>query len=232
MHARWIDIPSADGSVFPAYLSLPPAGKGPGIVLIQEIWGVNEHIRAVADQYALDGYVVLAPDVFWRMQPRVDLNYDAAGCGKAFEFYGKLDIGAATSDVVSTVKYLRSLPEMTGKVATIGYCLGGNLSYRAAAHTALDAAVVYYGGGIDQALDQAGNVTAPILFHYAENDEHIPTEAAQKVKAAFAGKPNATFIDYPNTGHGFNCWGRSAVYDQRAAALARSHTLAFLVQHL
>jgi len=232
MNAHWIDIKTEQGETFTGYLSLPPTGKGPGIVLVQEIWGVNEHIRAVADQYALSGYVVLAPDVFWRMQPRVDLNYDDAGNAVAFDYYGKVDTAKATQDVAAAVATLRKRPEVTGKVATLGFCLGGQLAYRAAAAAQADAAVAYYGGGIHQHLDIAPQVTMPILFHYAMKDAHITQDMVGAVKAAFAGKPNATFIDYPETGHGFNCWGRTAVYDQRAAALAQANTLAFLSKHL
>jgi len=232
LNSRWIDITAAQGETFSGYLSLPPTGKGPGIVLVQEIWGVNEHIRAVADQYALAGYVVLAPDVFWRLEPRVDLNYDEAGTARAFELYQKVDTALAASDVASALTTLRGLPEVTGKVATLGFCLGGQLAYRAAAIGQPDAAVAYYGGGIHLHLDVADKITKPILLHYAEQDGHIPQSAVAEVKARFADKPNATFFDYPDADHGFNCWGRTAVYNQRASALALGRTLEFLSQHL
>jgi carboxymethylenebutenolidase len=232
MTSRWIDITANDAGKFSGYLALPPAGTGPGIVLIQEIWGVNEHIRAVADQYASAGYVVLAPDVFWRMQPRVDLQYDEEGTGKAFGFYQKLDFAQAAQDVASTIETLRGLPEVTGKTGVVGFCLGGQLAYRAAPIGKADAAVAYYGGGIDQHLDVAGSVTMPIVFHYAEADQHIPQTAVQAVKQAFEGKSNATFFDYPETDHGFNCWGRPTMYNQRAAALAHGRTLEFFSRNL
>jgi carboxymethylenebutenolidase len=232
LKSRWIDIEGTQGEIFSGYLSLPPTGSGPGIVLVQEIWGVNEHIRSVADQYAQDGYVVLAPDVFWRLERRVDLGYDEAGTVQAFELYQKLDTAQAATDVASALRALRELPEVTGKVATLGFCLGGQLAYRAAAIGQPDAAVAYYGGGIDQHLDVADNVTTPVMFHYAQQDGHIPQEAVQKVKERFAGKSNATFFDYADTDHGFNCWGRSKMYNQRAAALAHGRTLQFLAQHL
>jgi len=232
VNARWIDIPTADGQTFSAYLTLPPTGSGPGIVLVQEIWGVNEHIRAVADQYALAGFVVLAPDVFWRLKPRVDLAYDAAGTQQAFGYYQTVDTALAAADVAATVAQLRQRPELTGKVATLGYCLGGQLAFRAAALSQADAAVCFYGGGIDQHLELAAQISQPILFHYAGQDEHIAPSAVAQVKAAFAGKDNAVFFDYPAAGHGFNCWGRLAVYNQAAAALATGRTLQFLAEHL
>ena len=232
MNASWIDIPTPDGQQFGGYLSLPPTGHGPGIVLVQEIWGVNEHIRAVADQYALAGYVVLAPDVFWRLNPRVDLAYDEAGTRQAFGYYQTVDTAQAAADVAAAVALLRSRPDVSGKVATLGYCLGGQLAFRAAALSQADAAVCFYGGGIDQHLALAGQITQPILFHYAGNDDHIPQTAVAAVKAAFAGKNNAVFCDYPGVGHGFNCWGRRAVYNQPAAALATGRSLQFLAEHL
>ena len=231
MNARWIDIATARGETFSGYLSLPPTGHGPGIVLIQEIWGVNTHIRALADQYALDGYVVLAPDLFWRLAPRVDLAYDEAGSARAFELYQTVDTTQAAEDVASTVGFLRGRPEVTGRVGTLGYCLGGQMAFRAAALAQADAAVCYYGGGIAGHLDLAPRVTMPILLHHAGQDALIPPETAAQVKAAFAGRNNAVFADYPGVGHGFNCWGRPN-YNQKAAALAHGRTLEFFARHL
>jgi carboxymethylenebutenolidase len=231
MHARWIDIPNVDNTGFSGYISLPPTGTGPGIVIVQEIWGVNSHIRAVADQYALDGYVVLAPDVFWRQESKVDLGYDEAGRARAMELRQAVDDAQAGADVAAAAEFLKTLPEVQGGVAAIGFCLGGQLAYRAAAAGAVDAAVCYYGGGIQNALELAGNITQPILFHYAELDKMIPTDAVESVKGAFKGRDNATFQDYEGVDHGFNCWGRPA-YDQKAAASAHGRTLSFLTAHL
>lgn len=231
MTSKWIDIRTAAGETFGGYLSLPPTGRGPGIVLIQEIWGVNAHIRAVADQYALDGYVVLAPDVFWRLEPRVDLAYDEAGSAKAFGFLRSVDLKLATSDIGSAVDTLKGLPELNGKVATLGFCIGGQLSYRVAAIGKPDAAIAYYGGGIQDNLDLAGQIRQPILFHYAGLDKLIPQTAVDAVKAKFSEGNNARFFDYPDSDHGFNCWGRPA-YNQKNAALARGRTLQFLAENL
>lgn len=231
MTSKWIDIRTAQGEVFTGFLSLPPKGSGPGIVLIQEIWGVNEHIRAVADQYALDGYVVLAPDVFWRLEPRVDMGYDETGSGKAFGFLRSVNLDLATVDIASAVDTLRGLPEVSGKIATLGFCIGGQLSYRVAATGKPDAAVAYYGGAIQDHLALADKISQPILFHFAGLDKLIPQAAVAGVKAKFAHGSNATFFDYPDSEHGFNCWGRPA-YDQRNAALARGRTLQFLAENL
>lgn len=232
MNSQWLTIKQEDNKEFSGYLSLPPTGKGPGLILLQEIWGVNDHIKALADQYALSGYVVLAPDVFWRLDHRVDLAYDAAGSQKAFGYYNNVDVETAATDLNDAVKVLRSQAAVTDKVGVVGYCLGGQLAYRTAAISHVDAAVCYYGGGIDQCLDLAGQISAPILFHYANDDEHISQQAVQGVKQAFVDNADANFFDYPNTGHGFNCWGRQAMYNQPASALAQGRTLVFLAEHL
>lgn len=231
MNARTISIASHDGHAFDAYLCLPPAGHGPGLLLLQEIWGVNAHIRAVAEQYAMDGYVVLAPDVFWRQQPRVDLRYDEEGTQQARNFLANLDAAQAVLDLQSAAKALRGLPELDGGVGVVGYCMGGRLAYALAATGAVDTAVCYYGGRIQDNLAVAPSITVPILFHYAELDAHIPMTAVDAVKAAFHGRSNAEFNVYPGADHGFNCWERP-MYHQRAAALARGRTLQWLAEKL
>ena len=231
MSGSTISIPSHDGQPFDAYLSLPPTGKGPGLVLIQEIWGVNAHIRAVADQYAMDGYVVLAPDVFWRQEPGTDLAYNEADTKKAYQLMNGLDGPNAVKDLVAAAQTLRARPEVIGKVGVAGFCMGGRLSYQLAATGAVDTAVCYYGGGIHNALEVAPKVQVPILFHYAALDAHIPPAAVDAVKAAFANHSNAQFHVYEGADHGFNCWGRP-MYNQRAAALAHGRTLEWLSKHL
>ena len=227
MQSRWIDIDTDNGNVFRGYLSLPPKGTGPGIVLIQEIWGVNSHIRAVADQYALDGYVVLAPDVFWRQKPGVDLKYDAEGSTEAFAYMKGVDFPQAVQDLTQAVNLLRGMPEVAGGVASVGYCMGGLLSYLCAANAGVDAAVCYYGGGIDSQLHQADKVSCPILFHFADNDQHISKAAVSAVKAAFANARNAVIETYPGVDHGFNCWERPS-YNQQASAVAHGMSLSLL----
>ncbi|UUX97141.1 dienelactone hydrolase family protein [Aquabacterium sp. J223] len=229
--AEWIRLPSSDGGAFDAYLALPPAGTGPGLVLFQEIFGVNEHIRAVAEQYALDGFVVLAPDIFWRQQPRVELGYDGEDRNRAMSMMKALQPQQLMADVRDSVAALRARPEAAGrKVGAIGYCLGGRLAFGAAATTDVDAAVAYYGGGIHDQLDKAAGITAPMQFHYAEQDDNIPLSAVEKVRQAFAGKPAEVFV-YPGAHHGFNCWARGS-YHPASAALAHGRSLAFLAERL
>lgn len=231
MNSRWIDIKAQDGGSFKGYLSLPhktdKGTKGPGIVLIQEVFGVNSHMRAVADQYASDGYTVLAPDIFWRMQPMVDLGYVGKDRDQAIGYMQKMDLPAAVKDLQATVATLRALPECTGKVASVGYCMGGMLSYLCAANAGVDAAVCYYGGGIHNKLDEAGKIKCPLLFHFGGNDANIPPSAVEAVKQAFGGRADARIDVYPGAEHGFNCWDRAS-YNQQSAALARGRSLSFL----
>jgi carboxymethylenebutenolidase len=231
MNSRWIDVKAPDGGGFKGYLSLPPlaekGGKGPGIVLIQEIFGVNAHIRAVADQYASDGYTVLAPDIFWRLQPMVDLGYGEADFQTGIGYMQKFDFAAGVQDLAASMNALRRLPQCSGKVASVGYCMGGMLSYLCAAEAGVDAAVCYYGGGIHTKLDLAGKIKCPMLFHFAGNDSYIPAAAVEAVKQTFAGREGARIDVYAGVDHGFNCWDRPA-YNQQSAALARGRSLSFL----
>jgi carboxymethylenebutenolidase len=226
-----VAIQSHDGKTFDGYLSLPPTGRGPGLVIIQEIWGVNAHIRAVADQYALDGYVVIAPDIFWRQEANVDLTYDEAGTKKAYQLLQGINVPDAVADLVATVQALRNLPEMTGQVGAVGYCMGGRLAYHLAASKSIETAVCYYGGGIQNDLNLATSIDVPILFHYGALDTHIPATAVSAVKAAFDGRANAQFNVYEDAGHGFNCWARP-LYQQRTSALAHGRTLEWLSTHI
>ncbi len=229
MNAQWIRIQAAEGGEYEAYLALPPAGKGPGLVLFQEIFGVNRHIRAVADQYALDGFVVLAPDLFWRQAPRVELGYAGADMDKARALMSGLTPAQGLADIGTTVKALRARSEVTGKVGAVGYCMGGRFAYFAAATAGVDAASCFYGGAIHDNLDKAAAIQCPIQFHYGEHDKAIPLAAVEKVKAAMAGK-RAEFHIY-DAEHGFNCWDRAS-YNARAAAAAHGRTLVHFATHL
>ncbi|CAG2154274.1 dienelactone hydrolase family protein [Cupriavidus plantarum] len=232
-NSRWIRVETNDGS-FDAYLSLPPAGKqagGPGIVLIQEIFGVNEHIRSVADQYASDGYVVLAPDIFWRQSPRVELGYAGADMEQAFALRKATDVDAAVSDIAATVRALRAELGGQGKVAAVGYCFGGLLSYLSAARGLVDAAVPYYGGGIHANLREAPRLNVPAQFHFGALDAHITLDQVADIRAAVEGKADTEVFVYEKADHGFNCWARGS-YHQPSAALAHGRALAFLSEHL
>jgi len=231
VHAQWIDVTAADGRRLDAYLALPPAREGPGLVLFQEIFGVNAHIQGVAEQYAQAGFVILAPDLFWRQERRVELGYDGDDRARALAMMKALLPAELDADIQSSVSALRGRGETAGrKLGALGFCLGGRLAYLAATLADVDAAVAYYGGGIQDRLDRAPAVRCPIQFHYAGKDTGIPLAAVERVQTAMAGK-GADFHIYDSAGHGFNCWDRAS-HDPACAALAHGRSLVFLSQRL
>jgi carboxymethylenebutenolidase len=228
--SSWTTIDGSAGS-FDAFLALPPAGRGPGLLLLQEIFGVNAHIRAVAQQYALDGFVVLAPDVFWQQQRRLDIGYTAEDIQRGRALAMAADKAALQRDLADAAAQLRARPEVQGRgIGAIGYCMGGRLAYLAAATAGVDAAVAYYGGGIQDMLDLAPKIGCPMQFHYGALDANIPLSAVDKVRAAMAGKP-AEFFVYDTADHGFNCWARGS-YHAASAALAHGRALQFFAERL
>jgi len=231
MNASWISVKNTRNEQFDAYVSLPPTGRGPGLVILQEIFGVNEHIRAVADQYAADGYCVIAPDIFWREGRKIELAYDPQGFERGLGLLGKLDIDQTAIDLQATVTALKQQSACTGKVGSLGFCMGGLLSFIAAAEAGVDTAVCYYGGGIHQHLDRAKKIRCPVLFHFADQDAYIPQQAVQAVRKSLGGRKNVRVIVHAGVDHGFNCWRRPA-WNQVTAARARGQSLVHLSESL
>jgi carboxymethylenebutenolidase len=200
-------------------------------LLLQEIFGVNEHIRAVAEQYALDGFVVLAPDVFWQQQRRLEIGYTPEDIQRGRALAMSTDRSALQRDLADSVAALRALPQVRGRgIGAFGYCMGGRLAYVAAATAGIDAAVAYYGGGIQDMLDLAAQIRCPMQFHYGALDANIPLSAVDKVRAAMQGRL-AEFFVYDSADHGFNCWARGS-YQAASAALAHGRALQFLATKL
>jgi carboxymethylenebutenolidase len=221
MTGVWIDIGNEG---FGGYLAIPENGSGPGILLLQEIFGINGHMRAVADYYAEEGYVVLAPDLFWRMQPRIELGYEDTDLDKAFGFYQRFELDRAMQDIAVALTCIRMRRECTGKVGAIGFCLGGKLAYLTATRTNIDAAVGYYGVGIEASLDEAVNLHCPLVLHFAECDKFVPEAARIAIAEGLAGR-NVRIYTYPGADHGFNCDERPA-FDKAAALMAHSRSIA------
>lgn len=227
-----VTIQAVDGGQFEAYLATPASGKGPGIVLIQEIFGVNDVMRDIADHYAALGFVVLCPDLFWRQEPGIQLTDQTdAGWKRAFELYQGLDEAKAVDDTAATLAALRRHPACTGKVGAVGYCLGGKLAYLLAVRHDPDCAVGYYGVGIENVLAEASNLRGPLALHIAGKDQFCPPEAQAKIHAALDAHPLVTLYDYPEQDHAFARVG-GAHYNSEAAELANLRTLAFFVRHL
>jgi carboxymethylenebutenolidase len=227
-----VKILSFDGGEFDAYLSLPPGNSGPGIVLLQEIFGVNQVMRDIADWYAERGFVVICPDLFWRQQPGVQLTDQTdAEWQQAFKFYQGLDEAKAVDDAGAALSYLRSHPACNGKVGAVGFCLGGKLAYLLATRYAPDCSVAYYGVGIENALEETANLKTPLMLHIAEKDQFCPPEAQGLIHAALDGSPLITLHDYAGQDHAFTREG-GAHFNAAAAELANLRTVEIFVRHL
>jgi carboxymethylenebutenolidase len=210
-----------DGHNFSTYLA-PPKGRPRGAVLvIQEIFGVNQHIRNVTDGYAQQGYVAVAPSLFDRIKRGVDLGYTPAEIQQGVGYVMQIKHEQLLLDLNATIAVVKH----AGRVGMVGYCWGGTVSYIGACELPIACAVAYYGGSIVQHLDKKPK--HPVLYHFGEKDAHIPLSAVEKIKAA---DPNGVFHLYP-AGHGFNCTER-ADYDPTSAKLALERSLAFLAKYV
>lgn len=229
MTGTYIDIKASDGSgTFRAYMALPSAGKGPGLVMAQEIFGINDTMRAVADEWAEEGYVVLVPDLFWRQQPGIELGYTEADWKKAFGYFGGFDMAKGMDDMQAAITALRGRKEVSdAKVGVVGYCLGGKLAYLAACRTDCDVAVGYYGVGIHDALDEAAKIKCPLVLHIAELDKFSPPEVREKVVQTLKPNPHVTTYVYPGADHAFARPGGEH-FHKPSALLAHERSIAAL----
>ena len=228
-------VQASDGGAFDAYCAAPDRSPAPGVLLFQEIFGINDNIRWLADQLADHGYLVLAPDVFWRLEPRFERTGES-GVADGMALVQRLDFGLARADIAATLAHLRTMPGCTGRVGAVGFCLGGTLAFLAAATAkpdgrGLDAAVPYYGSGIHEMLDLVPSIECPLLMHYGDEDPYIPADQIASVEAALAGRPDVTVQHYA-AGHAFSNWDAPTFYRQQPADLAWERTLAFLAEQL
>ncbi|MGH7950206.1 MAG: dienelactone hydrolase family protein [Candidatus Binataceae bacterium] len=228
MAGRTISIAAKDGGAsFTGYVAVPPGGRGPGLVVLQEIFGVNQFVRDVCDLYAEEGYVALAPDLFWRIEPGVSLEYTQEGQKRARELFSKFDYDKSLDDIGATLRTLRSLPECTGKAGVVGYCLGGRLAYQAAARHPLDAAVAYYPSNVQPVIDEGKSIKCPITVHFGEKDAILPEDAREKVRAALSANEHAAVHVYAGADHGFANFRRDR-HHRFSALLAHSFTMGTL----
>jgi len=214
-----VELAAADGHRLSAYLAEPQLKPRGGIVVIQEIFGVTRHIRAVADQYAAAGFLAIAPALFDRVERNVDVPY--TDMARGFGYVQALNNEQVLLDVQAAIERVRT----AGKVGVVGFCWGGTVAYLAAARTKIDAAVVYYGGGINRHATEKPQV--PVMFHFGEKDRHIPQSAVAEIKAAY---PQGIYHLYP-ADHGFNCTDRAS-FDPASAKLALERSLEFLHRHV
>lgn len=232
---RWESVPAHDGRTFDAYCAVPESGRGPGMLVFQEIFGVNENIRGLSERLAESGFVALAPDMFWRIEPRFERK-DESGFADAMAMIGKFDQAACAKDIGSAFAHLLAMPECTGKAGGVGFCLGGTLAYVMAATARADGqgpdtAVSYYGSGIHDMLDLAANIECPIMFHYGDRDPFIPQEQVAAVESALGDRPDVIFHHY-DAGHAFSNWDAPSMYDEKASNEAWTRTIDFLSSHL
>jgi carboxymethylenebutenolidase len=228
---RYIDINTAGGS-FKAYIARPTVLPAPAVVVIQEIFGVNADLRDTCDELASQGYLALCPDLFWRMEPGVDLSDQTEGeWKKGFALYSAFDYVLGVSDIDSAMRLARALPGASGKVGLMGYCLGGLMTYLTTARRGADASVVFYGGNTEKHLDEARHIKTPLMMHLGEEDEYISKDAQQAIIAALTGNEFAEVFTYPGCSHAF-ARHRGIHFDKNAAQLANSRTAQFFQVHL
>ena len=220
--SEFTTLMARDGHEFNAYLA-PPAGKPRGaVVVIQEIFGVNAHIRAVTDSYAAEGYVAIAPALFDRVRKGVELGYTPDTMKEGFGYVMQLQTEKTLLDLAACIAVVKH----AGRVGVVGFCWGGKMAYVSACELPVACGVAYYGGGIAKELSRTPK--CPMLYHFGGKDAHIPASDIEQIRAADS---RGTFYIYPEADHGFNCDMRAS-FNAAAAQLARQRTLAFLAQHL
>ncbi len=232
MGGQEITLTAADGGAFGAYLASPQSAVAAGVVVLQEIFGINRVMRDIADALAAQDYFAIVPDLFWRQEPSIQLtDRTEAEWARAFELYKGFDENLGIQDAIAALNHLRTVPGCTGKVGSVGYCLGGKLAYLMATRSDTDCSVGYYGVGIEGALGEAANLRKPLLLHVAEKDQFVPPEAQAQVKEALGDNPLVTLHSYPGVDHAFARVGGEH-YDQAAAELANRRSAEFLSRHL
>jgi len=225
-----VRIPTKDGKEMGGYLALPPSGKGPSIILVQEIFGVNNAMRLKADEFAAAGYVVLAPDLFWRIEPDIQLGYNEEDRKRAFQLLNRFDFPNGLADLAAAAAWLGGADETEGGVALVGFCIGGKLAVVAgAANPEVRAIVSFYGVKLDENLEQIRALRCPLQIHVGDSDSHVPMETVETLQKALAEQENVEIFVYPGAGHGFFNRDREDAYHPDAARLAKSRSLELLM---
>ncbi len=226
-----LSVTTPDGA-FGAYVAAPASSPAPAIVVIQEIFGVNAVMRQITDQFAAQGYLAVCPDLFWRIEPEIDItDHSEAEWKRAFELFNAFDVEAGLKDIETTIETIRKDRRCNGKVGAVGFCLGGLLAYLTGVRTDADAAVGYYGVGIERYTAEADKLVNPLMLHIAEEDQFTPKPARDLILAALKNHPQIEIHTYPGRDHAFARPGGEH-YDAADAALAQSRTLDFFKRTL
>ena len=222
---EWVEVQGPDGA-FKAYVARPSGTPKGAVVAIQEIFGVNAVMRGKADWLAREGFLAVAPDLFWRIKPGIDLtDQSEAEWKQALDYMNQLDKNASVKDVQATLTWARS--QGVSKAGVLGYCMGGFIAFLAACRTDTDASIAYHGGGIHTALGEAGAIKRPVMLHNPMKDGFIPREALDTIRETLASNPLVTVHEYAERDHAFTREG-GAHYDEAAKQLADGRTIAFL----
>lgn len=225
-------IPAKDGGSFSAYVAMPATLPAPAIIMIQEIFGVNAEMRRKCDEMAAKGYIAVAPDLFWRLEPGVQLtDKSPEEWAKAFDLMNRFDIDKGIEDLRATAHTFKGHAQSTGRVGCVGYCLGGKLAFLMATRSNIDVSVSYYGVGLDTLLGETDGIKKPLLCHIAEEDKFVPKDAQNKIKDALHPNPLVSVYSYAGVNHAF-ARGNGEHYDEAAATLANQRTDEFLEQAL
>lgn len=227
-----LTIQAPDGGSFSGYVAAPDTLPAPGVVVIQEIFGVNQVMRDICDGLARQGYLALCPDIFWRIEPGIQLtDKTEAEWQRAFELFNAFDVDAGVGDLKAAAEQLRAHHSCSGKVGSVGYCLGGKLAYLMASRSDTDCNVSYYGVGLNELMDEVTNIQRPLLMHMAAKDQFVPPEAQEVIKAGIAGNTNITLHVYEGQDHAFAREGGEH-YDADSAELANHRSAVFFAAHL
>ena len=219
-------ITTPDGA-FGAYVARPAAARAPAVVVIQEIFGVNAVMRGVCDELAKAGFLAVCPDLFWRIEPGIDItDHSEAEWKRAFELYNAFDVEQGVEDIAATIAAVRANPGCAGKVGSVGFCLGGLLSFLTATRTDADASACFYGVGIEQFVGEAATLNKPLVLHIAEEDQFVAKPAQEQIKAALKNHDGVEIYSYPGRDHAFARKGGEH-YDAADAHLAEERTLDF-----
>lgn len=229
--AQTVRIDSGHGN-FEAYLARPNAPSAAAIVVLHEVFGVNADLRATCDELAVEGFLAICPELFWRQQAHVDLSVQSQrDWRQGVALYQAFDLDTGVSDVEATIIAARTMSGASGRVGVMGFCLGGLLTFLTAARTRVDAAIAFHGARTEEFLSETADIDAPLQMHLAEEDEFIPKQAQRQITAALASDPKFEVFSYAGCRHAFSRHG-GAHFDEHAAHLARTRTVEFFKRHL